>query len=123
MKTSEQWQVAIDGFKEITVQIGEDRVTWEYIGEGYSGDYCQINEEGGFADDAPLLRFSCNRMIDGEWEELPNASYCTHLTVDEDRDNLLKAARNILDAIQGTDIYKRKLEELSWLEHADFPVH
>lgn len=120
MKTKEEWQLAIDDYKEITVRIGIDQVVLEYIGEGYSGDYSPDDPE-----DVPLLRFSCSRynVASDEWEELPNSSYCTHLSVDEDRDNLLKAARNILDCIQGTDIYNRKLQEMSWLDHNDFPVH
>jgi hypothetical protein len=111
----QDWQDAIANFREITVEIGDDRVTWEYIGEGDSGDYNPDDPE-----DTPLLRFSCSRRVNDEWQELDDASYCTRLTPDEYLDNLLLAARNILETVFGTDIYKRQLEELSWLCHEDY---
>jgi hypothetical protein len=115
------WQEKIGCFREVVLSIGNDKVVWEYIGEGMSGDYCEDDP-----DDVPLLRFSCYRLQQVwetgqfDWEELDNGSYCTQLTVDESVDNLLKAAQTILDRISGTDVYKRALEEMSWLEHADF---
>jgi len=101
-------------FTDITLERGDRQVTWEYIGEGYSGDY---NEND--PDDEPLLRFCCSKLVDGEWRELDDASYCTRLSTTTWSRYLVEAAGLILEAIQN-ESYKRRLEELSWLCEADF---
>ena len=53
------------------------RVEWEDIGEGICGDY---NPED--PDDHPLLRFSVSILLDGQWEAVEDASYCTQMPVD-----------------------------------------
>ena len=71
-------------FEELELRRGNLRVTWEYIGEGLSGDY---NHED--PQDVPLLRFTVSRRIPGmaddtgvepdEWQQLDDASYCTRM--------------------------------------------
>jgi hypothetical protein len=102
-------------FKEIEVICGDKRVTWEYIGEGNEGDYNPDDPE-----DTPLLRFSCDKMVDGAWEGMENASYCTQMPINSSRRDLLIAAGIILEAIDTDASYKRDLERLSWLCTSDF---
>ena len=103
-------------FKEIVTlnRKRNRRVTWEWIGEGWSGDY---NEDD--INDLPLLRFSCDRKIDGQWEQMEDASYCTRMPISTPIQTLARAAAIILEAIEDV-CYKKRLEELSWLEPLDF---
>ena len=86
----------------------------EYIGEGFDGDYDSEDK-----DDSPLIRFSCFYLVDGEWWELNDSSYCTNLLIDTSQRALVWAASEILEAIQDVD-YKHRLQELSWLCLKDF---
>lgn len=101
-------------FKEIALTKGNRRVIWEYIGEGWSGDY---NEDD--PQDTPLLRFSCFRRDGKEWGEMPDASYCTRMPLNSPAKILKEAAKIIVEAIQDCQ-YKRRLEELSWFCPEDF---
>ena len=102
-------------FEEIVVRRGHKRVTWEYIGEGNEGEYDYSDPE-----DVPLLRFSCDEFIDGRWEGLDSASYCTQLSIKTPLEWLIKSAGNILAIITTDGSYRRNLEGLSWLCKADF---
>ncbi len=90
------------------------RVEIEDIGEGISGDYDENDPE-----DIPLVRFYISCLVNGEWEELEDASYCTQLpaTLDE---NLLKVATDIIleevkDRILEGHSIKKICERLSWI--------
>ena len=104
-----------ESFDELILEQGGKRVTWEWIGEGWSGDY-----DPGDPEDKPLLRFSCDRLEDGEWEGMENASYCTQLPITTCRRHLAIAASIILEAIDTDSSYKRDLEHLSWFCPEDF---
>lgn len=44
-----------EAFEEMELVDGKYRIVWEYIGEGWDGDYNPEDES-----DTPLLRFSCD---------------------------------------------------------------
>ena len=111
-------------FTEVQVEHGDKRVTWEYIGEGESGDYDPKDPE-----DTPLLRFSCDRRVNPDtgigstgdpWEGMYDASYCTQLPTSTPLTVLLRAAGIIFEAIDTDASYKRALEGLSWFCLDDF---
>jgi len=91
------------------------RVTWEWIGEGWSGDYDENDPQ-----DTPLLRFYCDKKVKGGWEEMSDASYCTRMPITSPKDYLKRAAEIILQAIEDGGSYKKRLEELSWFCPEDF---
>ncbi|MHA2403848.1 MAG: hypothetical protein ACXADH_12710 [Candidatus Kariarchaeaceae archaeon] len=104
----------LEEFTDIEVIKGDRKVTWEYLGEGWCGDYDPDDPE-----DNPLLRFSCDELIDGDWEQMDNGSYCTRMPTNSPKEYLLRGAGIILEAI--ADIcYKKRLEELSWFCPEDF---
>lgn len=105
-------------FVEIELVCGDRKVVWEYIGEGWAGDYDPDNP-----DDDPLLRFSCfkrtktefdSRLGVDEWEELPDSSYCTRMRANTPVYVLVMAVAEIMEAIYRKETYKRRLQELSW---------
>lgn len=102
-------------FEDFTVEHKGKRVTWEWIGEGYEGDYNPDNPE-----DTPLLRFSCDQLVDGNWEGMNDASYCTQLPISTPRQYLARGAAILLEAIDTDASYKRELERLSWFCIEDF---
>lgn len=111
-----------NGFEELEIIRGNYRATWEYIGEGWSGDYDPEDPE-----DIPLLRFSVDRHVDSEfleWEGMDNASYCTRMPIDSNREHLERGLNIVLDEVidaeENGKSYKRELERLSWFEPADF---
>lgn len=74
-------------FNEFVVEHGRWKLTWEYIGEGHSGDY---DEED--TNDEPLLRASLT--FDGE--EVPDSSYCTLAGIGTAKDKLEQSAKDLL---------------------------
>ena len=115
-----------ESFVDVVVERGNRRVTWEYIGEGESGDYDPRDP-----DDTPLLRFSCDRLDEdfnpgcesggaSPWIGMEDASYCTYMPATASIDHLLRGAGVILEAIDTDGSYRRRLQELSWLCRADF---
>lgn len=102
---------ASEGFTDLCVELGGFRITWEYIGEGLSGDFDPENPA-----DYPHLRFSCHKRGEssGEWEEVSDGSYCTRLPTSTSLEYLLRAALLIFGALDQPSP-KRRLEELSWL--------
>ena len=109
------------GTNEITfsesLEYKDIRVHLDYSGEGYHGDYDPSDE-----DDKPLLRYSIEQKIEGEWQWLKNASYCTDLTTDltkeQAKDALLYLAKKAHPSIE-KGYWKRVCEELSWVSIKD----
>jgi hypothetical protein len=87
------------------------KVIWEYIGEGWNGDFDKNDDE-----DMPLLRFST--FISGK--EVDCGSYCTRCPIDTKKKILLRFSKEILNALE-LPSPKRRLEELSWLQPSDMP--
>jgi hypothetical protein len=112
-------------FEDLTLERGNKRVTWEWIGEGWSGDHDETDP-----DDTPLLRFSCSEFVrsmenrpagfEKEWQALDDASYCTRMPVTSNIADLVRGAAIILEAIEQDRSFKKRLEELSWLCPEDF---
>lgn len=90
------------------------KVEWQDIGEGLWGYYDETDP-----NDKPLLRFYFSQLVDGEWEDLDDGSYCTLVNANTSEEHqkqllqiLMKAA---IDSIKAGS-YKKRLEELSWLD-------
>lgn len=103
---------------QITHQDDEIAVALVYAGEGACGDY-----QPGDEADRPLLRLYVTRRTGNAWIELPDASVCTSLAVDDDPDALQAAARYIHAEIRRGLTQDRSLRKiagvLSWLSAAD----
>lgn len=85
---------------------------WEWIGEGYSGDY----NRDVVLNDARLMRFTL--LYDGE--PVNDCSYCTlvrqEFITEEELD---KSVPILVELITDSPNMKRKCEELSWLTDAE----
>jgi hypothetical protein len=107
-------------FQDLVVERGPFRVTWEWIGEGRSGDYDEKDPA-----DVPMLRFSvfhkvtCSGGTAEMWEEMEDGSYCTRMSVGTSEKVLCEAASIVLAAAR-TESPKRKLESLGWMRSEDF---
>lgn len=99
---------------KLVVEYEDRKVIWEWIGEGWNGDY-----EADNPDDEPLLRFSCYERERNHWNDLPDSSYCTRMPYGSPMSYLMRATVPIMEAIQDVS-YKRELERLSWFEPGDF---
>lgn len=89
-------------------------VEWTELGEGIDGDYNPDDPE-----DVELLRFDVSRLIDGEWEAIDDASYCTQVPVSATPEQRAKGLQRIMDEVyegasQGYSI-KKICEHLSWI--------
>jgi hypothetical protein len=110
---------------EVISQNGLAKVVLEYIGEGVSGDYDDEDPE-----DQPLLRYTLFRKNDGnkdignvaedvgmEWCTVTDGSYCTNLSIYDDRNKLVQLANYILiqvtDGLTSCKREKRLYEQLS----------
>lgn len=107
----------------VEMMLEEDgiRVEWEDIGEGICGDY---NPED--PDDIPLLRFSVSILLDGQWETVEDASYCTQMPVDTPVPILERALQFLFQEYKSAlsdypyHSVKRLGERLSWIGPDDF---
>jgi hypothetical protein len=100
----------------------EVAVEWEYIGEGFSGEY---DPDDG--DDQELLRFSVLQATNQgfghmEWEQVEMASYCTHVPADTSDELLVWGLAYIMervyeDVVAGRSV-KRTCEDLSWMNRS-----
>jgi len=87
-------------------------------GEGWNGDYDPTDPE-----DDLLLRFSVDKMNDGNWEGVEDASYCTRLpnTISPEQVEKALAAimQEVYDALCGGSSVKKTCERLSWICPSD----
>ena len=94
------------------------RATFVDIGEGRSGDYDPDDPE-----DEALLRIDIETLVDGDWTELRDGSYCTLVPVDtpkEEQTRLLDVAAKVLERAEANgESLKRTAEGLSWIEPGD----
>lgn len=86
------------------------RVEWVDLGEGLRGEYDPSNP-----DDVAMLRFDCLTLVDGEWEHMDHASYCTLMPADADNHLLYLGLAHIMRAIHGKDDVRRVCMDLSWI--------
>lgn len=90
---------------------GDWKVELEWIGEGWEGDYDQDDPE-----DDQLLRFTVSKLVDGEFEDVEDASYCTRLTTGITEEEAQKALAFILHEVKNCPgSIKKRCEQLSWL--------
>lgn len=93
---------------------GKVKVEWVNLDEGNNGDYDPEDPS-----DENLLRFDVSHMVNNEWVEVPDGSYCTQMPA-LCGDNILEAGlKTIMDAIYD-DVSahgraKRTCEEMSWI--------
>jgi hypothetical protein len=90
----------------------------EWIGEGEDGDFHPENP-----NDRPILRFDVSQKGDsGEWEDVPDSSYCTQLDARLPRPTRELAANLILKTVEEAHAaglsLKRICERLSWMDEA-----
>jgi len=118
---------------EVFSDDGEVQVELEWIGEGKEGDYDLDDQE-----DVPLLRYSvfrrfhitqdenkiselceCDAYNEGEWMCVKDSSYCTQLPATAPREQLVDAAKFILELVESNvrdfKREKRLYERISWM--------
>lgn len=92
--------------------VRENRmVTLSHIGEGSMVGYYNPNDP----EDEPLLRFDIYEMVDGEWEAMDDASYCTGISAFEKPKVIKQVLHTIMDETFDLDRVKKRAERLSWL--------
>ena len=95
---------------ETFLEQKDRRVEFWQAGEGWNGDY-----DPDDPNDVELWRFDVQELVDGEWETMSDASYCTQMPVDTDFETIQKALRWIMDETFDTKSVKRVCEDLSWI--------
>lgn len=89
-------------------------VEWVELGEGIDGDFDKNDPE-----DTELLRFDVSQLVNGEWEAIDDASYCTQVPVSATPEQRAKGLELIMSEVyewasQGYSI-KKVCERLSWI--------
>jgi hypothetical protein len=99
---------------------GNVRIEWEYLGEGVCGDYDPDDK-----NDEPLLRFTVSKKINGNWEQIEDASYCTLVNIYTPKKTLKEYLRviyqNVSGDVRGGMSIKRCCEWLSWIGSDEEP--
>jgi hypothetical protein len=97
-----------------TLIQGNIKIEWDELGEGLCGDY-----DPDDPNDIELLRFTVYEMIDGEWEFVDDASYCTNVPVSAGPVERAKLLAILMDRIEPQMVAegrcKKVCEELSWI--------
>ena len=90
------------------------KVEWVEIGEGRSGYYNPDDP-----DDVELLRFYVSTLVDGEWQDVHDGSYCTNFPYSATPEQRKKALEKIMDSVYepltSDSPYKKILERMSWI--------
>jgi len=94
---------------------GNRKVEIQWIGEGTQGDY-----DPSDSDDCPLLHFTVLDLVEGEWVQVDNASYCTAMDARLPESAWEKAAEHILAHIGDADHIKGICEKLLWMDGSAF---
>lgn len=118
--------VDVDEETPMSATDGFLRVDWSNIGEGYCGDYDEDDPE-----DENLLRFdvyvrnpSCGDNAEDweKWDTVEDASYCTLMPADADRETLENGIRKIFAEYRNAITHypinfsvKKMGESLSWI--------
>jgi hypothetical protein len=103
---------------EIIVTGDSFRASLEWIGEGEAGDY-----RPDHPTDRPLLRFDVAQMDEnGDWEDVPDTSYCMQIDARLPRAVRELAANLVLKTVEEAHAaglsLKRVCERLSWMDEA-----
>ena len=101
----------------ISIEGDYIRADWYNAGEGLCGDY---NPED--PDDINLLRFDIYRKEDDKWKTVEDASYCTRVPADTEKEKLselllviYKRYNEVLKDAPEASV-KKLGEELSWIQ-------
>lgn len=90
------------------------KVEWVDIGEGWDGYYNPDDPS-----DEPLLRFDCYELVNGEWQDIEDSSYCTRMPVGTDEMTLQAGLAHIMNELVATVSAgysaKKLCEGLSWI--------
>jgi hypothetical protein len=119
-------------FEEMSLTRGDLRIVWEWLGEGYDGDWDPEDDK-----DTPLLRFSVYRRIDDPaardelglavnepWAAIDDASYCTNMPLVAEVPVLRAALELMMNGVESdfepgdpdsSCKIKRTCEDLSWI--------
>jgi len=105
-----------DGLKGWTItRPGHTPSAW-FSTEAEAAYQCaNANEVLDSVNASTWLRFSCFTFVDGEWEPMTDASYCTSMPADTDNFTLFLALKHIMATIYGKDNVKKECEKLSWI--------
>lgn len=110
-----EWNEKVESFIPITVTNDEQtvKVEWEYIGEGWYGDFDSTDPT-----DEPLLRFSVlTKTDDSDWDYAEDASYCTMNQIDTDEKDLtemgLLIIERFVECVEEERSWKREMEVAS----------
>lgn len=89
-------------------------ISWAELGEGLSGDY-----EPSDPEDVELLRFDVDRLVNGEWQPVDDASYCTQVpvsaTANERKKGLEMLMSELFEPVTRRVSVKKLCERLSWI--------
>jgi hypothetical protein len=112
-------------FPEYIEEVGSDFVdfdvpgpnglslTWEWIGEGESGDFDP-------ADPNDVARLRASLYYNGE--QVDDGSYCTFATLETPKDELVKSAQDIMRQVsidsKGQLRSRRVMEDWTWTEYS-----
>ena len=110
-----EWSEKVESFIPITVMNDEQtvKVEWEYIGEGWYGDFDPTDPT-----DEPLLRFAVLTLENGDWEYAEDASYCTMNQIDTDEKDLTEMGLLIIERF-----VECVGEERSWKREMEIASH
>lgn len=110
-----------------TVEVRDERypnymLEWEYIGEGFEGDY-----DPDHGADEPLLRFTLYKRAEDmgavEWEQVDECSYCTDNNTETPREHLEKMGVRIIETlaplVDAGEGYRGAAAALSWIDPYD----
>ena len=104
----------LDPDTPVSVCDDKFRVDWFNAGEGLCGDYNPSDPE-----DQNFLRFDVYCNVEGKWEEVEDASYCTRVPADTALTTLKHLCSRILARYEDTEYpncsVKKLGEELSWI--------
>lgn len=110
----------IEGRYPIRHQGANFAVSVEWIGEGEDGDFDPEDPA-----DMPLLRFDAQRLVNGQWEDIPDGSYCTQVPAWCNISLARELANYIVDTleVEGGAHPKRLLEGQSWACETMMKIH
>ena len=123
---ADKYHEIIDNTGDYEAISGDVKVNFEYIGEGYSGEYDKDDPA-----DMPLWRFYTQKREyvddpdtgidhpDWNWVEVNEGSYCTQLSLSTSKDVMEKLVKILAKRMEQAvieDRVKREGEECSWID-------
>lgn len=103
-------------YEEMELVKDNVKVCWVNLGEGNCGDYDEEDPE-----DENLLRYDVYVLDEDDWIAVDDASYCTNVVADTEKDELMEKLNILMDefyAVLHDDIHasvKKLGERMSWI--------